>query len=262
MAPREDRPYIPWYYKDWLTSPDRFSMTYEQRGVYRDLLDFAWDQFGLPNDKEQIRAMLGLDKRKFALVWSEVSQHFTAWEDGRLHNAKQERVRNDLNTYRERKQDAGRKGGKARAERLAEAKQTGSTATSTDVTNVKPAFASASASAIPSTPPKNGGVRPTPLTMSPLRFAKLQETHAFVGSRLRVPNVLHDECRNGLGGENPEARLQAWYAELDAELERSQEPIPDVFAWLRPKFKTWAMQAGNEASRERLIRELEAEYGR
>jgi uncharacterized protein YdaU (DUF1376 family) len=260
MAP-ESRPAMPWYVKDWLSSEDRARMTYEARGVYRDLLDYAWLHRGIPADKSTLANWLGITPRKLALLWGMMAH---CWQevDGRLVNRKQEDVRTDLNTFREGKQAAGRKGGKARAERLAESKQTGSTATSTDVTNVKPAFASASASAIPSTPPKNGGVRPTPLTMSPLRFAKLQETHAFVGSRLRVPNVLHDECRNGLGGENPEARLQAWYAELDAELERSQEPIPDVFAWLRPKFKTWAMQAGNEASRERLIRELEAEYGR
>jgi uncharacterized protein YdaU (DUF1376 family) len=127
---REDRPYIPWYYKDWLTSPDRFSMTYEQRGVYRDLLDFSWDQRGLPTDKEQIRNFLGLEKRKFALVWPEVSKHFVE-QDGRLVNLKQERVRAEMDAKRREKQEAGSKGGKRRAERLAEAKQNGSSATST-----------------------------------------------------------------------------------------------------------------------------------
>ena len=37
------------------------------------------------------------------------------------------------------------------------------------------------------TPPQKA----SPLVMSPMRYAKLMQTHAYVGARLRVPTVLH-----------------------------------------------------------------------
>lgn len=83
----------------------------------------------------------------------------------------------------------------------------------------------------------------SPLVMSPLRFDKLRQSHAFIGSRLRVPNVLHDELRTKLGGDNPTMRLLDWYYDLNAEVEQSGEPILDVFVWLRPKFLEWAGEA-------------------
>ncbi len=85
--------------------------------------------------------------------------------------------------------------------------------------------------------------RSSPLIESPLRLAKLRETHAFVGSRLRVPNVLHSELRTKLGGDG-EARLQAWYQSINDAAELTQEPIPDVFSWLRPRFVGWCDAQG------------------
>lgn len=71
-------------------------------------------------------------------------------------------------------------------------------------------------------------------------FERLRRTHAYVGARLRVPNVLHDECVTKLGGDDPGGALLAWYAELDEALELSKDPIPDVFDYLRPRFTAWA----------------------
>lgn len=251
---REDRPYLPWYYKDWLTSPDRFSMTYEQRGVYRDLLDFAWDQRGLPTDTETIRAMLALDKRPFALLWPAVSKHFIE-KDGRLVNSKQERVRTDMDDYRLKKQTAGKKGGRPKAEE----KQTDNQKETKEVTKEeakqKPSLALAlSDPSVPSdlstttSSPSVDSSPSSPLVMSPLRFDKLRQSHAFIGSRLRVPNVLHDELRTKLGGDNPTVRLLDWYYVLNAEVEQSGEPILDVFVWLRPKFIEWAEEAAYQAA--------------
>lgn len=78
------------------------------------------------------------------------------------------------------------------------------------------------------------------LVTSPADYDRLKRTHRHVGARVRVPNVLHAELVAKLGGENPDAALAAWYATLDLEVEASKEPIPDVFAWLRPKFVVWA----------------------
>lgn len=87
--------------------------------------------------------------------------------------------------------------------------------------------------------------------MSPIAYEKARKSFAFVGARLRVPHVLHDECRTKLGGETPDVALRAWYLALDEALETGGEPIPDVFLWLRPKFVAWAEGARLEAERER-----------
>lgn len=89
------------------------------------------------------------------------------------------------------------------------------------------------------------------LVTSPLAYEKAAKSFAFYGTRLRVPHVLHDECRAKLGGENPDAALRAWYLTLDEELERTGEPVPDVFVWLRPKFIGWAEAARLDAEREK-----------
>jgi hypothetical protein len=85
-----------------------------------------------------------------------------------------------------------------------------------------------------------GDIRSAPLIMSPLRYAQLRKSHAYVGSRLRVPAVLHDELRAKLGGATPETALMDWYATVDAEVEASGEAILEVFPWLRARFLAWA----------------------
>lgn len=79
----------------------------------------------------------------------------------------------------------------------------------------------------------------TTLIVSPIQFEKAHKSFAFFGSRLKVPHVLHRECRDKLGGDDPEVVLQGWYLTLNDSAEESKEPIPDVFPWLRAKFIEW-----------------------
>lgn len=81
------------------------------------------------------------------------------------------------------------------------------------------------------------------LILSPVQFARLQETHAFIGSVLRVPNVLHLELRSKSGAD-AEAKLQAWYERLNEELELSGKGTGDVFVWLRPRHQAYAVEQG------------------
>lgn len=94
-----------------------------------------------------------------------------------------------------------------------------------------------------------GNHRPPPLIVSPLRYAKAQESFAFFGDRLKVPHVLHQEFAGKLGRHAEQ--LPAWYASLNDAASASGEPIPDVFTWLRPKFVTWAqgMAGGDELAK-------------
>ena len=90
------------------------------------------------------------------------------------------------------------------------------------------------------TPPASRGPA---LVMSAKDYARLQETHAFVGSVLRVPNALHFELR-GKSGANADPQLLAWYARLNEELELSGKGTGDVFAWLRPRHQAYAIERG------------------
>lgn len=90
--------------------------------------------------------------------------------------------------------------------------------------------------------------------MSSSQYHRLREKNSFVGTRLRIPHVLHDELRNKLGGESPDTALSAWYAALDAEAEQTKAPIPDVFKWVRPKFEEWASESAEDAEMAKFMR--------
>ena len=83
-----------------------------------------------------------------------------------------------------------------------------------------------------------------------------KSSNAYVGARLRVPHKLHGDFCAALGGENPDAALRAWYAEVDAEIEASREAIvPDVWKWLEARFRRWASQHAVSAEMARFIAE-------
>lgn len=255
---------MPWYVKDWIASEDRARMTYEARGVYRDLLDYSWLHHGLPTDHTTIANWLGISLRKFGLIWGMIAACFQE-EDGRYVNRKQEEVRQDLDAYRVRKQEAGRAGGKKRAANQAQSKQTPSTASSKPLAELKPAFASSSASAVPAnerdqqesipSAPRRLASAPPPLTRTAIDLAKTMARCVYVGQRLEVPNKLHADFRRTLGGDDPDAVLLAWYAEVDDEITKSREPIvPDVFPWLQKRFAAWAQSKVTDAEMAKFLR--------
>jgi hypothetical protein len=81
------------------------------------------------------------------------------------------------------------------------------------------------------------------LIVTGVQFQKLQETHAFVGSKLRVPKVLHAELISKSGAD-ADAILRRWYQDLDDKLEESGQGTGDVFAWLRPRHQAFAISKG------------------
>lgn len=81
------------------------------------------------------------------------------------------------------------------------------------------------------------------LILSPREYARLQESHAYVGQVLRVPKVLHSELQ-AKSGVNADQALLAWYGDLDLELERTGKGTGDVFKWLRPRHQAFAESQG------------------
>lgn len=63
--------------------------------------------------------------------------------------------------------------------------------------------------------------------------------HLVVAGVVAVPSWLHAEFVRGLNEEGADAKLRAWYAELEAEVVRDKTKLPDVVKWLRQRFAAW-----------------------
>jgi hypothetical protein len=75
--------------------------------------------------------------------------------------------------------------------------------------------------------------------LSPMEHARLMQTHAFVGERLRIPIQLHTQLVAQLGGNPSDAdkKLSAWYLELQNSM--GDEVIPNIFKFVSARFEQW-----------------------
>jgi uncharacterized protein YdaU (DUF1376 family) len=84
------------YAKEWTSSETVRLMSFAEKGLYIDLLNYAWVNDGLPAEPEKIARMVGAGVEEFAALWSSVSLNFVAGEDGRLRNPRQEKERSQV----------------------------------------------------------------------------------------------------------------------------------------------------------------------
>lgn len=93
-------PAFQFYAKDWLSSGAVRTMTLAARGLFIDLLAFAWDNHGLPTelptDPAMARRLFGVSTREWNTNWPRVRNQFEV-RNGFLVNPKQERVRDAMN---------------------------------------------------------------------------------------------------------------------------------------------------------------------
>ena len=65
-------PYMRFYPGDWLSDPKVRRLTWEQKGIYIDMLSLMWkngENASLPDDPDAIASMLGIQKRKFLKIF-------------------------------------------------------------------------------------------------------------------------------------------------------------------------------------------------
>ncbi len=105
----------PWYIKDWLLSEARLTMTLEERGLYRDLLDHFFDQGSLPVNEAALLRMAACDPKEFRRAWPTVRTKFEE-RDGRLYNQKAAEILATKMSRREANARNGSSGGLAKAE--------------------------------------------------------------------------------------------------------------------------------------------------
>lgn len=112
-------PWFPFYAADWRLSNTVRAMTFEQRGVYVELLVIAWDDGmerpSLPDDNAKLAALTGLGKRWLKVGRPVLEMCFIqtddGWQNERLcHVWEVQHARYELRSM------AGKLGGKAKAQ--------------------------------------------------------------------------------------------------------------------------------------------------
>jgi len=107
-------PAFQFYPGDFLSDENVISMTFEERGVYITLLSICWIQGSIPADHTKIiRLLPGLSTPSVPDI---VMDRFTIMPDNpvRLVNKRLEKERQKQEDFREKKSQAGKKGGASR----------------------------------------------------------------------------------------------------------------------------------------------------
>ena len=131
-------PAYQWYVKDAMSDERYVLLTLEQRGAYRDLLDLQWIQGSIPSDIDDLARLLRTDSATMAAIWRAVGSFFAevAGSPGRLANRRLERERENIESQRRKKSEAGKKGAESRwSGRKRRTNQTRSRSESTEVAN-------------------------------------------------------------------------------------------------------------------------------
>jgi hypothetical protein len=144
-----------WFGPDFRGSLKVQSMSWAEQGMYRHLLDLAWENHGIPSDLEDLRSILRLSPDEFAAAWKRIGRCFTTHPDdpSRLINERQEKERGIRADIRRKRAEAGERG-RATQQEL----RNGGT---TDAQGGGKRVASAGANA-PQAPPQHGGLSPSP----------------------------------------------------------------------------------------------------
>ena len=105
-------PYYKWFWIDFRANRKVQRMSWQARGLYRELLDEFWSEGILPNDTVQLAEICGLDHTTFLMYWPEIQRCWEVTDEG-LINAKMDAQRTEVDTARAAKARAGAKGGRS-----------------------------------------------------------------------------------------------------------------------------------------------------
>jgi len=108
-------PYYRWWVQDYRGSRNVQRLTWQQRGIYRELLDECWDKGAIPDDPEALADIVGCDEAEMRAAWVPIRRLFAVAEDGRMFSPRLEKERTAEDRVRVLRAIAGRKGGLAKA---------------------------------------------------------------------------------------------------------------------------------------------------
>jgi uncharacterized protein YdaU (DUF1376 family) len=81
-------PWMKWFPRDFMSSTRGWPLT--ARGVYRELIDCAWDMGSLPAEPKELAALIGATTDEWRVAWHYVETKFPLGDDGRRRNARLE----------------------------------------------------------------------------------------------------------------------------------------------------------------------------
>jgi len=93
------------YAKDWLTDIDVRALSYEEKGIYFELLCMSWIQ-PLPDDISKLAKILNIAEQSL----SDILHFFFIEKDGYFFNEKLEKNRKEKTEYYKKMSEAGKKG--------------------------------------------------------------------------------------------------------------------------------------------------------
>jgi uncharacterized protein YdaU (DUF1376 family) len=106
-------PAFQFYPKDWLSDARVKAMTFEEKGVYIDLLSVYWIEDGLPTDPARLSRLLGIEAKRFARVWPAIAACFGT-QGETLTQKRLEAEKAKQLAFRRQQSEKGKKGGKPR----------------------------------------------------------------------------------------------------------------------------------------------------
>jgi uncharacterized protein YdaU (DUF1376 family) len=115
---RKPLPYLRWYVADYRASRRVQRLTWQERGIYRELLDECWIEGSIPDDPPRLAEIAGVPQGVMAEAWVHLRPMFVEIDglDGMyLTHRRLETERSEDDAYRVRMANAGRKGGLAKA---------------------------------------------------------------------------------------------------------------------------------------------------
>ena len=103
---------MPLYVADYLG--DTMHLTTLQHGAYVLLLMHYWRTGPLPDDQDELAAIVKLDEKAWKGVWAKLCGFFTANGDGRLHQKRMDWERRRWTDISDKRRDAGKRGAEAK----------------------------------------------------------------------------------------------------------------------------------------------------
>jgi uncharacterized protein YdaU (DUF1376 family) len=111
-------PYLRWYVTDYRASRRVQRLTWQERGIYRELLDECWVEGAIPDDPKRLAEIAGVSQGVMAEAWQNLRPMFVEVDglDGMyLTSRRLEIERSEDDKQRTKRAWAGRKGGLAKA---------------------------------------------------------------------------------------------------------------------------------------------------
>lgn len=111
------RPFVQFFYSDWLGDTKVRRMPPEARGYHIDMLCHAWatEDASVPADLRELALLIGTTPARLRAVWSKLEPCWESDGNGGLVNPRVQRDR----AKQKARADAGKKGGEAKANGVA-----------------------------------------------------------------------------------------------------------------------------------------------